>query len=362
MLQWILQHHLRENVLKFGLCAEAAVLLLEMVRFTVDKVGVSLQGQCSVSGWIKSPGVTDAGGSLCLWSLVLLCPQRATLNCQGAQQLLPWLCSTGCDGFMFERDQRQILPTSVLSFFILDDDMSPFWLGVSSVCNVGVGYWCLIWLLWLCHVCLGIPKEEQRWAFMNERNAALTRCTFVCSAYCRCRSLLGDCLSKECCWVSELDLSQLYTGPHVALSWLLENSGYACFSFRTTQGMCTGGSHKPFRPEVGPLEKKKSVYSRLSEIVLLSAFTGWVWRPFDSWWSCHCRRERLCWSLLSPTLTTPRQETSVGFCASPYDGQSSQHPSKQTRTSPWAASWGLSHQQALLFYLALGVEGRDISF
>uniref|UniRef100_A0A8C0VB74 WDFY family member 4 n=1 Tax=Cyanistes caeruleus TaxID=156563 RepID=A0A8C0VB74_CYACU len=38
MLQWILHHHLRENVLKFGLCAEAAVLLLEMVRFTADKV------------------------------------------------------------------------------------------------------------------------------------------------------------------------------------------------------------------------------------------------------------------------------------------------------------------------------------
>uniref|UniRef100_A0A8C5TIG3 Alfy-like armadillo-like repeat domain-containing protein n=1 Tax=Malurus cyaneus samueli TaxID=2593467 RepID=A0A8C5TIG3_9PASS len=37
MLQWILQHHLTENVFKFGLCAEAAVLLLEMVRFTVDK-------------------------------------------------------------------------------------------------------------------------------------------------------------------------------------------------------------------------------------------------------------------------------------------------------------------------------------
>ncbi|KAM7016761.1 WD repeat- and FYVE domain-containing protein 4 [Passerculus sandwichensis] len=37
MLQWILQHHHRENVLKSGLCAEAAVLLLEMVRFTVDK-------------------------------------------------------------------------------------------------------------------------------------------------------------------------------------------------------------------------------------------------------------------------------------------------------------------------------------
>ncbi|XP_027504006.1 WD repeat- and FYVE domain-containing protein 4 [Corapipo altera] len=37
MLQWILQHHLTENVLKTGLCAEAAVLLLEMVRVTVDK-------------------------------------------------------------------------------------------------------------------------------------------------------------------------------------------------------------------------------------------------------------------------------------------------------------------------------------
>uniref|UniRef100_A0A663EJ85 WDFY family member 4 n=1 Tax=Aquila chrysaetos chrysaetos TaxID=223781 RepID=A0A663EJ85_AQUCH len=38
MLQWILQHHLKENVLKIGLCAEAAALLLEMVRVTVDKV------------------------------------------------------------------------------------------------------------------------------------------------------------------------------------------------------------------------------------------------------------------------------------------------------------------------------------
>ncbi|KAF4789658.1 WDFY family member 4 [Turdus rufiventris] len=37
MLQWLLQSHLTENVSKFGLCAEAAVLLLEMVRFTVDK-------------------------------------------------------------------------------------------------------------------------------------------------------------------------------------------------------------------------------------------------------------------------------------------------------------------------------------
>ncbi|XP_055577181.1 WD repeat- and FYVE domain-containing protein 4 isoform X4 [Falco biarmicus] len=37
MLQWILQHHLTENVLKIGLCGEAAALLLEMVRVTVDK-------------------------------------------------------------------------------------------------------------------------------------------------------------------------------------------------------------------------------------------------------------------------------------------------------------------------------------
>ncbi|XP_069720218.1 WD repeat- and FYVE domain-containing protein 4 isoform X2 [Phaenicophaeus curvirostris] len=37
MLQWILQHHLTEKVLKIGLCAEAATLLLEMVRVTVDK-------------------------------------------------------------------------------------------------------------------------------------------------------------------------------------------------------------------------------------------------------------------------------------------------------------------------------------
>ncbi|KAM4668749.1 WD repeat- and FYVE domain-containing protein 4 [Amazona ochrocephala] len=37
MLQWILQHHLMENVLQIGLCPEAAALLLEMVRVTVDK-------------------------------------------------------------------------------------------------------------------------------------------------------------------------------------------------------------------------------------------------------------------------------------------------------------------------------------
>lgn len=50
MLQWILQHHLMENVLKIGLCAEAAILLLEMVRVTVDKVSLLLQGQCTVNG------------------------------------------------------------------------------------------------------------------------------------------------------------------------------------------------------------------------------------------------------------------------------------------------------------------------
>ncbi|XP_052533656.1 WD repeat- and FYVE domain-containing protein 4 isoform X2 [Tympanuchus pallidicinctus] len=37
MLQWILQQHDTENVLKNGLCAEAAALLLEMVRAIVDK-------------------------------------------------------------------------------------------------------------------------------------------------------------------------------------------------------------------------------------------------------------------------------------------------------------------------------------
>ncbi|XP_071604885.1 WD repeat- and FYVE domain-containing protein 4 isoform X2 [Heliangelus exortis] len=37
MLQWIFQHHVTENVLKTGLCAEAASLLLEMVRVTVDR-------------------------------------------------------------------------------------------------------------------------------------------------------------------------------------------------------------------------------------------------------------------------------------------------------------------------------------
>uniref|UniRef100_A0A8B9TDS4 DUF4704 domain-containing protein n=1 Tax=Anas platyrhynchos TaxID=8839 RepID=A0A8B9TDS4_ANAPL len=37
MLQWLLQHHITENVLKTGLCAEAAALLLEMVRVTADK-------------------------------------------------------------------------------------------------------------------------------------------------------------------------------------------------------------------------------------------------------------------------------------------------------------------------------------
>uniref|UniRef100_A0A8C3KM47 WDFY family member 4 n=1 Tax=Calidris pygmaea TaxID=425635 RepID=A0A8C3KM47_9CHAR len=54
MLQWILQHHLTENVLKIGLCAEAAVLLLEMVRVTVDKVRVL---SCLRTSWeIAYPG------------------------------------------------------------------------------------------------------------------------------------------------------------------------------------------------------------------------------------------------------------------------------------------------------------------
>uniref|UniRef100_A0A8C3Y3C9 WDFY family member 4 n=1 Tax=Catharus ustulatus TaxID=91951 RepID=A0A8C3Y3C9_CATUS len=53
MLQWLLQNHLTENVSKFGLCAEAAVLLLEMVRFTVDKVGVLVQGQWNVIEFLR---------------------------------------------------------------------------------------------------------------------------------------------------------------------------------------------------------------------------------------------------------------------------------------------------------------------
>lgn len=63
MLQWISQHHLTENVLKIGLCAEAAVLLLEMVRVTVDKVSVLLWGQGSMNGRINCLSVSDVSGS-----------------------------------------------------------------------------------------------------------------------------------------------------------------------------------------------------------------------------------------------------------------------------------------------------------
>lgn len=66
MLQWILQHHLTENVLKIGLCAEAAALLLEMVRVTVDKVSVLLQGPCGVNGRINCLRVSYVSGSLYL--------------------------------------------------------------------------------------------------------------------------------------------------------------------------------------------------------------------------------------------------------------------------------------------------------
>uniref|UniRef100_A0A663EJC4 WDFY family member 4 n=1 Tax=Aquila chrysaetos chrysaetos TaxID=223781 RepID=A0A663EJC4_AQUCH len=50
MLQWILQHHLKENVLKIGLCAEAAALLLEMVRVTVDKVNAEASWEIAYPG------------------------------------------------------------------------------------------------------------------------------------------------------------------------------------------------------------------------------------------------------------------------------------------------------------------------
>uniref|UniRef100_A0A8B9C663 WDFY family member 4 n=1 Tax=Anser brachyrhynchus TaxID=132585 RepID=A0A8B9C663_9AVES len=50
MLQWILQHHITENVLKTGLCAEAAALLLEMVRVTVDKVNAEASWEINYPG------------------------------------------------------------------------------------------------------------------------------------------------------------------------------------------------------------------------------------------------------------------------------------------------------------------------
>lgn len=66
MLQWVLQHHLTENVLKFGLCTEAAALLLEMVRMTVNKVSILLQGQYSVNSRINCPRLIDRSDSLYL--------------------------------------------------------------------------------------------------------------------------------------------------------------------------------------------------------------------------------------------------------------------------------------------------------
>lgn len=126
MLQWILQHHLAENVLKFGLCAEAAVLLLEMVRFTVDKVSILLEGQCSVNGWIKSPGETDSGGSPYLYSLVLLCPQRAILNMsvsrafQGAQLLPGYAAQNVMSSCLREtRDRSSPQQHSYFSFLMM---------------------------------------------------------------------------------------------------------------------------------------------------------------------------------------------------------------------------------------------------
>ncbi|XP_009676148.2 WD repeat- and FYVE domain-containing protein 4 isoform X3 [Struthio camelus] len=49
MLQWILQHHFTENVLKIGLCAEAATLLLEMVKVTVDKPIVDAEASWEIA-------------------------------------------------------------------------------------------------------------------------------------------------------------------------------------------------------------------------------------------------------------------------------------------------------------------------
>uniref|UniRef100_A0A803Y055 WDFY family member 4 n=1 Tax=Meleagris gallopavo TaxID=9103 RepID=A0A803Y055_MELGA len=55
MLQWILQQHVTENVLKNGLCAEAAVLLLEMVR-VIMYVCVQPIAGAEVSWEIVYPG------------------------------------------------------------------------------------------------------------------------------------------------------------------------------------------------------------------------------------------------------------------------------------------------------------------
>lgn len=98
MLQWILQHHLKENVLKIGLCAEAAALLLEMVRVTVDKVSILLQVQWSVNGRINCLRVSDVSGSLYLQLLAFLSPHRAIVSIivsrdfKQSAQLLAWLC------------------------------------------------------------------------------------------------------------------------------------------------------------------------------------------------------------------------------------------------------------------------------
>lgn len=78
MLQWILQHHLTENVLRTGLCAEAAALLLEMVRVTLDKVSVLLQGQCSVNG-----------------PLAFLCPHRAILSITVSKDFICYVAQPG---------------------------------------------------------------------------------------------------------------------------------------------------------------------------------------------------------------------------------------------------------------------------
>ncbi|XP_067395033.1 WD repeat- and FYVE domain-containing protein 4 [Emydura macquarii macquarii] len=49
MLQWLLQNHPREDVLKAGLCTEAAALLLEMVTATVDKLLAGAEGSWAVT-------------------------------------------------------------------------------------------------------------------------------------------------------------------------------------------------------------------------------------------------------------------------------------------------------------------------
>lgn len=169
------------------------------------------------------------------------------------------------------------------------------------------------------------------------------------------RLTIQGMLSSFCAWSIIVTL-KIQCGT-VLTSWklwrwlpsILEHPRYVCVN-----------QPKPFRCVARRKNQLKGGY-KLKSLACLSVSTGRFWRSFVPWRSSHCWRERLCWFFLSPTPATPCQETSVGFHRHPPDGQSPQHPSKQTRTSTWAASWGFCcSPQALLLCFALGVEGQEI--